>query len=280
MASARSNAGSFSDKMEGDTPAATVCALHPGPYGACEKCMDNLKMDVATLRDILNTYSVNEVRSDRELMIAQQKLSRYKREARKTRMELDDKLVQILSTVEDTQREVNARIDEITRKLADTKLCLAEKLGISAPWNMERSTSQQEEAAPTSRAARPPTGPQEGAASTSRAAGPPTGPRMCAHHEALGRNSSICSDEHCSMCGKLALPKRPHPEQGRPNRPAKKVDVEPQPPPVPPHSVSTQEGDELWTFGTQPDGGTEDGGDEDIIVESIVYCGKGHAPTK
>ena len=82
------------------------------------------------------------------------------------------------------------------------------------------------------------------------------------------------------MRGKLALPKRPHPEQERPNRPTKKADVEPQPPPVPPHSVSTQEGDELWTFGTQPDGGTEDGEDVDIIVESIVYRGKGHAPTK
>merc|ERR1712016_150150 len=144
--------------MEGDTPAATVCTLHPGPYGACEKCMDDLKMDLATMKDLLNRYSVNEVRSDRELMIASQKLSRYKREARKTRVELDDKLVQILSAVEDTQREVNARIDGITRKLADTKLCLAEKLGISAP---EQSTPQQAEATPTSRTAGPPTGPQE-----------------------------------------------------------------------------------------------------------------------
>ena len=49
---------------------------------------------------------------------------------------------------------------------------------------------------------------------------------------------------------------------------------------MPPHSVTRQEGDESWTIDTQPDGETGDGEDEDIIIESIVYLGKGHASTK
>ena len=264
MASANSNAGSFTDNTEGNTPAAKDCPLHPGPNGACEACMEDLKMELATTRDLLTRATVNEERTNKDLLIASQKLSRFMKDAKKTRTELDDMLAKIISGAVDTQSEVNARLDdltnEVTQKLADIKVCLTEKLVAYAP---EPSTSQ-----------------QEGAASTSKAAGPPTGPRMCVHHETLGKNSNKCSDEHCSMRGKLAPPKRPHPEQNRSDRPTKRVDVEPRPPPVPPHSVIRQEGDESWTVDTQPDGGTGDGEDEDIIIESIVYLGKGHAPTK
>ena len=82
------------------------------------------------------------------------------------------------------------------------------------------------------------------------------------------------------MRGKLAPPKRPHPEQNRSDCLTKRIDVDPQPPPMPPHSVTEQQDDESWSIDTQPDGETGNGEDEDIIIESIVYLGKGHAPTK
>ena len=69
MASTNNNAGSFGN-AEGDIPATTDCTLHPGPTTACQKCMDDLKMDLATTRDILTRTAANEERKNMELMVA------------------------------------------------------------------------------------------------------------------------------------------------------------------------------------------------------------------
>ena len=131
MASSNSNAGSFTDNTEGNTPAAKDCPLHPGPNGACEKCMEDLKMELATTRDLLTRATANEERTNKDLLIASQKLSRFMKDAKKTRTDLDDRLAKIISEAVDTQNEVNARLDdftnEVTQKLADIKLCLTEK---------------------------------------------------------------------------------------------------------------------------------------------------------
>ena len=255
------NAGSFTDKTEENTPAAQDCPLHPGPNkGACEACMEDLKVELATTRDLLVRAVANEERKDKDLLIASQKLSRFMKDAKKTRTDLDDRLAKIITEAVDTQNEVNARLDdftnEVTQKLADIKLCLTEKFAAYVPA--------------------PPTSQQEGAASTSKAAGPPTGPKTCWHHKLLGKDSDKCSDEHCSMRGQgLAAPKRPHPEQNTSDRLTKRINVDLQPPPMPPHSVTKREGDESWSTEAQPDG--ETGDEED---DEIVYLGKGHASTK
>ena len=71
MASSASNAGSFGDNTEGNTPAAKDCPLHPGPNrGACEACMDDLKMELATTRDLLTRATANEERKSKDLLIA------------------------------------------------------------------------------------------------------------------------------------------------------------------------------------------------------------------
>ena len=154
MASANSNAGSFTDNMEGNTPAAKDCPLHPGPNGACEKCMEDLKMELATTRDLLTRATTNEERTNKDLLIASQKLSRFRKDDKKTRKELDDMLAKIISGAKEAHSEVSARLDdltkEVTQKLADMKVCLTEKLVTSAP---EPSKSQQEGAASTSKAA-------------------------------------------------------------------------------------------------------------------------------
>ena len=160
MASSASNAGSFGDNMEGNTPAAKDCPLHPGPNrGACEACMDDLKMELATTRDLLTRATANEERTNKDLLIASQKLSRFMKDAKKTRTDLDDRLAKIITEAVDTQNEVNARLDdftnEVTQKLADIKLCLTEKFAAYVP---APSTSQQEGAASTSKSAGPPTG--------------------------------------------------------------------------------------------------------------------------
>ncbi len=266
MASSNSNAGSFTYNTEGNTPAAKDCPLHPGPNrGACEVCMDDLKVELATTRDLLTRAMANEERKSKDLLIATQKLSRFRKDAKKTRTDLDDRLAKIISEAVDTQNEVNARLDdftnEVTQKLADIKLCLTERLANYVPA--------------------PPTSQQEGAASTSKSAGQPTGPRMCRHHKLLGKDSDKCSDEHCSMRGQgLAAPKRPHPEQNRSDRLTKRTNVDLQPPPTPPHSVTKRGGDESWSTETQTDGETGNEEDDDVVIESVVYLGKGHASTK
>ena len=198
MASSNSGtAGSNADKKEKSIPAAQDCPLHPGPNkGACEACMEDLKVELATTRDLLVRAVANEERKDKELLVASQKLSRFMKDAKKTRTDLDDRLAKIITEAVDTQNEVNARLDdftnEVTQKLADIKLCLTEKFAAYAPGS---PTSQQEEA------------------STSKSAGPTTGPKTCWHHKLLGKESNMCSDQHCSMREQsLAAPKRPHPE--------------------------------------------------------------------
>ena len=261
MASSNSNAGSFTDNTEGNTPAAKDCPLHPGPNrGACEACMDDLKMELATTRDLLTRATANEERKSKDLLVATQKLSRFMKDAKKTRTDLDDRLAKIISEAVDTQNEVSAKLDdftnEVTQKLADIKLCLAERLTNYAPA--------------------PPRPKQEGAASTSQAAGPSTGPRMCWHHKFLGKDSSKCSDEHCSMRGQgLAPPKRPHPEQNKSDRPTKRINADLQPPPTTSHFVTEKDGDESWSTEGQPDGGTGDNEDDDI-----VYLGEGQTIDK
>ena len=78
----------------------------------------------------------------------------------------------------------------------------------------------------------------------------------------------------------LAPPKRPHTEPDTPARLTKRINVDAQPPQVPPHYVVKQGGDESWLIQTTPDGETGVEEEDDIIVESIVYLGKGHASTK
>ena len=260
MASANSNAGSFGDSAEGNIAATTDCPLHPGPRRACEKCMDDLKMDLATTKDLLTRANANEARKDMELIVAKQKLSRFTKNADKSRKELDDQMAKIVSEATDARDEIGTRLDdltnEVTQKLADIKLCLAERLTNYAPA--------------------PPRPKQEEAASTSQAAGPSTGPRMCWHHKFLGKDSDKCSDEHCSMRGQgLAAPKRPHPEQNKSDRLTKRINVDLQPPPTTSHSVIERDGDESWSTEGQPDGETGDNGDDEI-----VYLGEGQTITK
>ena len=260
MASANSNAGSFGDNTEGNTSAATDCPLHPGPKGACEKCMDDLKMDLATTKDLLTRATANEERKSMELMVAKQKLSRFTKNADKTRTELDDKLAKIISEAVDARDEVSAKLDdlanEVTQNLADIKLSLAERLTRYAPVPLKPE--------------------QEEAASTSQAAGPSAGPTMCWHHKFLREDSDKCTDEHCSMRGQgLAAPKRPHPEQNKSDRLTKRINVDLQPPPTTSHSVIERDGDESWSTEGQPDGETGDNGDDEI-----VYLGEGQTITK
>ena len=99
---------------------------------------------------------------------------------------------------------------------------------------------------------------------------------MCWHHNFLGKDSDKCSDEHCSMRGQgLAAPKRPHPEQNKSDRLTKRINVDLQPPPIPPHFVTKREGDESWSTEAQPDGEAGDDGDDEI-----VYLGEGQTITK
>ena len=82
MASSNSGtAGSNADKKEKSVPAAQDCPLHPGPNkGACEACMEDLKVELATTRDLLVRAVANEERKDKDLLIASQKLSRFTKE--------------------------------------------------------------------------------------------------------------------------------------------------------------------------------------------------------
>ena len=73
----------------------------------------------------------------------------------------------------------------------------------------------------------------------------------------------------------LAAPKRPHPELNTSNRLTKRINVDLQPPPIPPHSVTTQDGDESWSTETQPP--DEVGKDDD---GEIIYLGEGHTIDK
>merc|ERR1712102_236512 len=115
-------------------------------------------MELATTKDLLTRATANEERKNKDLLIASQKLSRFMKDAKKTRTDLDDRLAKIISEAVDTQNEVNAKLDdftnEVTQKLADIKLCLTKTLATYAP--------------------RPSTSQQEGAASTPKATGQPT----------------------------------------------------------------------------------------------------------
>ena len=73
----------------------------------------------------------------------------------------------------------------------------------------------------------------------------------------------------------LAAPKRPHPEQAQPERLSKRINVDLQPQPTTSHSVVERDGDESWSTEGQPDGGTGDNEDDDI-----VYLGEGQTTTK
>ena len=257
MASANSNAGSFGDNAEGNTLAAKDCPLHPGPRKACEKCMDDLKMDLATTKDLLTRATANEERKNMELMVAKQKLSRFTKNADKTRTELDEKLAKIISEAVNARDEVSAKLDElaneVTQKLSEIKLSLVERL---APIPLIPKRTED--------------------ASTSQAAGPSAKPTMCWPHKLLREDSDKCTDDHCSMRGQgLAAPKRPHPEQKQSDRPTKRINVDLQPPPTTSHSVIERDGDESWSTEGQPDGETGDNGDDEI-----VYLGEGQTITK
>ena len=256
MASANSNAGSFGDNTEGGTSAAKDCPLHPGPKGACEKCMDDLKMDLATTKDLLTRATYNEGRKDMELMIARQKLSRFTKNADKTHKELDDQLAKIIAEATDARDEFGARLDdltnEITQQITDLKLAFAERLS-PIPLIPKR----------------------EETASTSQAAGPSAKPTMCFHHRLFREDSDKCTNDRCSMRGQLAAPKRPHQEEEPLERPSKKTNADPQPQPTTSHSVVERDGDESWSTEEQPDGETGNNGDDDI-----VYLGEGQTTTK
>ena len=247
MASANSNAGSFGDNTEGGSSAANDCTLHPGPQRACEKCMDNLKMDLATTKDLLTRSNYNEARKDRELMVAKQNLSRFKKDAVKAHKELNDQLAKIIAEATDARNEFGTMLDELTSEFKQLKLALAEKLP-PIPLIPKR----------------------EETASTSQAAGPSAEPTLCFTHKLLGEDSNKCTDDHCSMRGQLAAPKRPLTEQEPLERPSKKTNVDPQPQPTTSHSVVERDSDESWSTEEQPDGGTR--GDED---DDIVYLGEG-----
>ena len=257
MASANSNAGSFGDSAEGNIAATTDCPLHPGPRKACEKCMDDLKMDLATTKDLLTRANANEARKDMELIVAKQKLSRFTKNADKSRKELDDQMAKIVSEATDARDEIGTRLDdltnEVTQKLADIKLALMERLS-PIPLIPKRAE----------------------AASTSQATGPTAKPTMCWPHKLLREDSDKCTDDRCSMRGQgLAAPKRPHPEQEQPVRLSKRINVDLQPQPTTSHSVVERDGDESWSTEGQPDGETGNNGDDDI-----VYLGEGQTTTK
>ena len=257
MASANSNAGSFGDNAEGNISATKDCPLHPGPRKACEKCMDDLKMDLATTKDLLTRATANEERKNMELMVAKQKLSRFTKNADKTRTELDDKLAKIISEAVNARDEVSAKLDdlanEVTQKLSDIKLSLVERL---APIPLIPKQAE--------------------AASTSQATGPSARPTMCWPHKLLREDSDKCTDDHCSMRGQgLAAPKRPHPEQNKSDRLTKRINVDLQLPPTTPHFVTERDGDESWSTEAQPDGEAGDNGDDEI-----VYLGEGQTITK
>ena len=252
MASANSNAGSFGDNTEGGTSAAKDCPLHPGPKGACEKCMDDLKMDLATTKDLLTRATYNEERKSMELMIAKQKLSRFTKNADKTHKELDDQLEKITTEATKARDEFAAMLDDLTNEFTQFKLALAEKLP-PIPLIPKR----------------------EETATTSQATGPPAEPTTCFTHKLLGEDSNKCTDDRCSMRGQLAAPKRPLTEQEPLERPSKKTNVDPQPQPTTSHSVVERDGDESWSPEGQPDGGTGDNEDDDI-----VYLGEGQSTTE
>ena len=252
MASANSNAGSFGDNAEENIAATKDCPLHPGPRKACEKCMDDLKMDLATTKDLLTRANANEARKDMELIVAKQKLSRFTKNADKTHKELDDQLTKIVAEATKARDEFAAMLDDLTNEFTQLKLALAEKLP-PIPLIPKR----------------------EETASTSQAAGPPAKPTMCWPHKLLREDSDKCTDDRCSMRGQLAAPKRPHPEQEQPERLSKRINVDLQPQPTTSHSVVERDGDESWSTEGQPDGETGNNGDDDI-----VYLGEGQTTTK
>ena len=135
-----------SDKSEENIPAAQECSSHPGPNtGTCKACMEDLKIELATTRDLLVRAVANEERKDMELLVASQRLSRFKKDAKKTRTDLDERMARIITEAVDAQNEVNARLDDftndVTQKLADIKLCLTEKFTAYATGT---AASQQE----------------------------------------------------------------------------------------------------------------------------------------
>ena len=203
--------------------------------------MEDLQTELARTRELLVRAVADEEQKDVELLVATQRLSRFKKDAKKTRTDLDERMARIITEAVDTQNEVNARLDDftndVTQKLADIKLCLTEKFAAYATGT----------AAPQ----------QESTASTSKSTASTTGPNRCWHHRLLGKQSHICSDQHCSMREqRLAAPKRPHPEpaQSTSTPLTKRINVDLQPPPLPPHSVTKREGDESWSAETQPPG--------------------------
>ena len=76
---------------------------------------------------------------------------------------------------------------------------------------------------------------------------------------------------------RLAAPKRPLPDpvQSTSAPLTKRINVDLQPPPLPPHSVTTQDGDESWSTETQPP--DEVGKDDD---GEIIFLGEGRTIDK
>ena len=284
---------------------AKECPIHPDTKGgACEDCMTDLKTELASTKDLLD-------RTHKDLLVASQKLARVRRETRQTYRDLDDKLANIMSGTEEAHNQVSAKMDEVIQQIADFKFCITEQIPHYTP---RQATPQQGGAASTARhAPAPSTSRQGGAASSSEhvpapstsgrgrarpqrvpprpgqvgaaaapaAAEPFIKPRICVPHELFGRNSTQCTDVQCSMRGPLAPPKRTCTEPEAPARLSKRINVDARPPPVPPHSVVIQEGDEAWSIQATPDGATGvEEEDDDIIVESIMYREKGHDSTK
>ena len=133
MASSNNDKAGTKRKDE-DAPTNEGCSANPGTSttpantGKCEPCVESLKKELDKTRDLLLQSLANERQKDRELILVTQKLVRLKKEAKKTRTELDERMAKIVAEAVEAQTEVNARLDDVTQKVADIKLCLTEKL--------------------------------------------------------------------------------------------------------------------------------------------------------
>ena len=149
MASATGTAGSFTDSSEATTTKAKECPIHPeAKGGACEDCMTDLKTELASTNGLLNQAREHEDRTHKDLLVASQKLARFRRETRQSYRELDDRLVNIMSEAEEAHNQVSAKMDEVIQKIADFKFCITEQIPHYTP---RQATPQQGGAASTAR---------------------------------------------------------------------------------------------------------------------------------
>ena len=101
-------------RKDENAPTVEGCSAIPGTStapantGQCEPCVESLKKELDKTRALLLQALESDREKDRELILATQKLVRYKKEAKKSHAELDEKLAQIVAEAVDTEAEITS----------------------------------------------------------------------------------------------------------------------------------------------------------------------------